>query len=86
MNSKNWVSQTSEIFHKLWTTNMQIKLIFEIFFKIWFKVPWVLFQDFLLEGVRFTLNNDLHCLGKGIKNYGFFKTNNFLKNQKFVAL
>ena len=46
----------------------------------------VIFQDFLLEGVRFTLNNDLHCLNKDISHYEFFKTNNFLKNWKFVAL
>ena len=34
----------------------------------------VIFQDFLLEGVRFTLNNDLHCLSKDISHYEFFKT------------
>ena len=40
----------------------------------------------LILGLSITLNACLHCLGKGIGHHGFFKTTNFLKSQKFVAL
>ena len=43
--------------------NKQSKRISEnLFFEIWLKIRWGLFQDLLLESVRITLNTDLHCL------------------------